>query len=81
MRTDVFCDAMQTGASDPRALSELTTGHVNDMIVDRQGRAFVGNFGFDLMGGEIGAGQPRAHIPGWRRRRGRGRISGFPTGW
>ena len=32
-------------------LSELTTGHVNDMIVDRQGRAFVGNFGFDLMGG------------------------------
>lgn len=32
-------------------LSELTTGHVNDMIVDSQGRAFVGNFGFDLMGG------------------------------
>lgn len=32
-------------------LSELTTGHANDMIVDRQGRAFVGNFGFDLMGG------------------------------
>ncbi len=32
-------------------LSELTTGHVNDMIVDREGRAFVGNFGFDLMGG------------------------------
>ncbi|HTT29773.1 MAG TPA: SMP-30/gluconolactonase/LRE family protein [Solirubrobacteraceae bacterium] len=32
-------------------LSELTTGHVNDMIVDRRGSAFVGNFGFDLMGG------------------------------
>jgi len=32
-------------------LSELTTGHANDMIVDGQGRAFVGNFGFDLMGG------------------------------
>ncbi len=32
-------------------LSELTTGHLNDMIVDRQGRAFAGNFGFDLMGG------------------------------
>ena len=32
-------------------LSELTTGHVNDMIVDSQGRAFVGNFGFDLMSG------------------------------
>jgi sugar lactone lactonase YvrE len=35
-------------------LSELTTGHLNDMIVDGQGHAFVGNFGFDLMGG----GQP-----------------------
>jgi sugar lactone lactonase YvrE len=32
-------------------LSELADGHLNDMIVDRQGRAFVGNFGFDLMGG------------------------------
>ena len=32
-------------------LSELTSGHLNDMIVDRQGRAFAGNFGFDLMGG------------------------------
>jgi len=36
-------------------LSELTTGHANDMVVDRQGRAFVGNFGFDLMGGGIPA--------------------------
>jgi sugar lactone lactonase YvrE len=32
-------------------LSELVAGHLNDMIVDRQGRAFVGSFGFDLMGG------------------------------
>ncbi len=32
-------------------LSELTTGHANDMIVDAQGGAYVGNFGFDLMGG------------------------------
>ncbi len=32
-------------------VSDLVTGHVNDMIVDRRGRAFVGNFGFDLMGG------------------------------
>ena len=36
-------------------LFELTTGHANDMIVDRHGRAFVGNFGFDLMGGGIPA--------------------------
>ena len=35
-------------------LSDLTDGHLNDMVVDRQGRAYVGNFGFDLMGG----GQP-----------------------
>lgn len=26
-------------------------GHPNDMVVDAQGRAFVGNFGFDLMSG------------------------------
>lgn len=32
----------------------LTTGHLNDMVVDRQGRAYAGSFGFDLMGG----GQP-----------------------
>lgn len=32
-------------------LSELATGHLNDMVVDREGRAYVGNFGFDLMGG------------------------------
>ena len=32
-------------------LSALTGGHINDMVVDAQGRAYVGNFGFDLMGG------------------------------
>ena len=32
-------------------LSRLAGGHVNDMVVDAQGRAWVGNFGFDLMGG------------------------------
>lgn len=32
-------------------LSDLTTGHANDMVVDAAGRAYVGNFGFDLMGG------------------------------
>ena len=32
-------------------LSELATGHLNDMVVDADGRAYVGNFGFDLMGG------------------------------
>jgi sugar lactone lactonase YvrE len=32
-------------------LSGYATGLVNDMVVDAQGRAYVGNFGFDLMGG------------------------------
>jgi sugar lactone lactonase YvrE len=32
-------------------LSHLTSGHLNDMLVDYEGRAWVGNFGFDLMGG------------------------------
>ena len=32
-------------------VSALTSGHLNDMIVDAQGHAFAGNFGFDLMGG------------------------------
>jgi len=32
-------------------LSEYATGHANDMAVDAAGRAYVGNFGFDLMTG------------------------------
>ncbi|HUK46283.1 MAG TPA: SMP-30/gluconolactonase/LRE family protein [Terriglobales bacterium] len=32
-------------------LSKLASGHLNDMLVDHFGRAWVGNFGFDLMGG------------------------------
>ncbi|MDX1799507.1 MAG: SMP-30/gluconolactonase/LRE family protein [Marinobacter sp.] len=32
-------------------LSEVATGHVNDMVVGSDGSAWVGNFGFDLMGG------------------------------
>jgi sugar lactone lactonase YvrE len=37
-------------------LSALATGHLNDMVVDSQGRAYVGNFGFDLMAGAAVAG-------------------------
>ena len=33
-------------------LSPHATGHTNDMVVDAQGRAYVGNFGFDLMAGD-----------------------------
>jgi sugar lactone lactonase YvrE len=32
-------------------LSRLASWHLNDMVVDYDGRAWVGNFGFDLMGG------------------------------
>jgi sugar lactone lactonase YvrE len=33
-------------------LSERVPAVLNDMLVDSAGRAYVGNFGFDLMGGE-----------------------------
>jgi len=40
------------GAPEVHAdLSELAPWHLNDMVVDSQGRAYVGNFGFDLMSG------------------------------
>jgi sugar lactone lactonase YvrE len=32
-------------------LSGYASGYLNDMVVDADGRAFVGEFGFDLMGG------------------------------
>jgi sugar lactone lactonase YvrE len=30
-------------------LADLAPSHCNDMVVDRQGRAYIGNFGFDFM--------------------------------
>lgn len=33
-------------------LSQLATFHCNDMVVDDIGRAWIGNFGYDLHGGE-----------------------------
>jgi sugar lactone lactonase YvrE len=32
-------------------LSSLAPWHINDMVVDTAGRAYIGNFGFDLMSG------------------------------
>jgi sugar lactone lactonase YvrE len=46
--------AANGSVSEHADVSALTSGHLNDMIVDREGRAYAGNFGFDLMGG----GQP-----------------------
>jgi sugar lactone lactonase YvrE len=37
--------------SEVADLSSLAAFHCNDMVVDREGRAYVGNFGFDLMAG------------------------------
>lgn len=34
-------------------LSGLCDGHLNDLVVDHAGHIFVGNFGFDLMGGGL----------------------------
>lgn len=32
-------------------ISALAIGHANDMVVDDNGRAYIGNFGFDIMAG------------------------------
>jgi len=32
-------------------LAQLATGDLNDMVVDKQGRIYVGNFGYDFHGG------------------------------
>ena len=40
-----------TDATVHADVSEYCGGHLNDMVVDGQGRAYAGNFGFDLMGG------------------------------
>jgi sugar lactone lactonase YvrE len=42
-----------TGEGEPTLhadVSELCGGHLNDMVVGPSGRAYAGNFGFDLMG-------------------------------
>jgi len=36
------------GLTEVADLSELASFHCNDMVVDAKGRAYVGNFGFDL---------------------------------
>lgn len=38
--------------SEAADLSRLASYHCNDMVVDQQGRAYIGNFGFDLAYGE-----------------------------
>ncbi len=44
--------ALQDGGPVEHAdLTSLVSGHINDMLVDPAGRAYVGNFGFDFLGG------------------------------
>ncbi|MBY8849223.1 SMP-30/gluconolactonase/LRE family protein [Saccharothrix longispora] len=47
-------------------LGDIATFHANDMLVDAHGRAYVGNFGFDLHGliAEAGGEAPLLE-PGW----------------
>lgn len=47
------------------SLADIATYHANDMVVDAQGRAYVGNFGFDLHGRYRWATR-RAATPGLR---------------
>ena len=46
------CRIKQGRLEDYADLSGLASFHCNDMLVDHQGRAWVGNFGYDLHGGE-----------------------------
>jgi len=46
------CRIVNGQLEDYADLSELASFHCNDMLVDNQGRAWVGNFGYDLHGGE-----------------------------
>jgi sugar lactone lactonase YvrE len=39
------------GLTEAANLSRLASFHCNDMVVDRQGRAYIGNFGFDFAAG------------------------------
>ncbi|ANZ35001.1 hypothetical protein BBK82_01835 [Lentzea guizhouensis] len=44
-------------------ISDIATFHANDMLVDGEGRAYVGNFGFDLHGLIDEVGLPRLLEP------------------
>ena len=61
-------------------LSHLAGWHCNDMVVDSVGRAYVGNFGYDLHGGKAPALTQLAVVePDGRARSAAGDLS-FPNG-
>ena len=59
-------------------LSGVARFHANDMVVDAEGRAYVGNFGFDLNGGEAHRTTKLALGRARRPRRGRRRGPALP---
>ncbi|ROP37618.1 SMP-30/gluconolactonase/LRE family protein [Saccharothrix texasensis] len=46
-------------------LTGIATFHANDMLVDAEGRAYVGNFGFDLHAAIAAGGEAAMLEPGW----------------
>ncbi len=44
------CDSTRTASRCTPTSPRIAAYHANDMVVDGQGRAYVGNFGFDLDG-------------------------------
>lgn len=55
---------LEHGGLVPHAdISDIATFHANDMLVDGEGRAYVGNFGFDLHGLIDEVGIPRLLEP------------------
>ena len=50
-RPEAVAARSRTGLTEVADLSAYATWHCNDMVVDASGRAYIGNFGFDLDGG------------------------------
>ena len=61
-------------------LTGLTRGNCNDMVVDRLGRAYIGDFGYDLAGGEQPAGGHLVLVDATGSARVVAEDLGFPNG-
>ena len=51
-----------TGVRVHAELAHIATSHCNDMVVDHQGNAYVGNFGFDYGAGQASVGAALALV-------------------
>ena len=47
----VLCRTSDGEVGEVADLSDLARWHLNDMVVDQQGRAWIGNFGYDMFSG------------------------------